>query len=111
MKISNGFSRRRRQRTPSSRRAQLLAAFDRSGLSAAAFARQHDIGYTTFCGWRHRQTKAKASPGFIEVELPGPAAVELLIEVGAHTRLRISSAGQVELAARFVHCFNAQASC
>ena len=112
MKISNGFSRRRRQRTPSSRRAQLLAACDRSGLSAAAFARQHDIGYTTFCGWRHRQTKAKASPGFIEVELPGPAAaVELLIEVGAHTRLRISSAGQVELAARFVHCFNAQASC
>jgi transposase-like protein len=114
MKISNGFSRRRRQRTPSNRRAQLVAAFDRSGLSAAAFARQHDIGYTTFCGWRHRQTKAKAkaSPGFIEVELPGPAAaVELLIEVGAHTRLRISSAGQVELAARFVHCFNAQSSC
>ena len=81
-------------------------------MSAAAFARQHDIGYTTFCGWRHRPTKAKASPGFIEVELPGPAgAVELLIEVGAHTRLRISSAGQVELAARFVHCFNAQVSC
>jgi hypothetical protein len=42
----------------------------------------------------------------------GPAAaVELLIEVGAHTRLRISSAGQIELAARFLHCFNAQASC
>ena len=112
MKISNGFSHRRRQRTPSSRRAQLLAAFDRSGLSAAAFARQHDIGYTTFCGWRHRRTKAKAAPIFVQVELPGPAAaVELLIEVGAHTRLRISSAGQVELAARFVHCFNAQASC
>lgn len=112
MKKSNGFPRYRRQRIPSRRRTQLLAAFDRSGLSAAAFARQHGIGHTTFCGWRHRQTKAKASPGFIEVELPGPAAaVELLIEVGAHTRLRISSAGQVELAARFVHCFNAQASC
>ena len=112
MKISNGFSRRRRQRTPSSRRAQLLAAFDRSGLSAAAFARQHDIGYTTFCGWRHRQTKAEASPGFIEVELPGlAAAVELLIEVGAHTRLRLSCAGQVELAARFLHRFSALASC
>src|SRR5512136_605048 len=107
MKASNGSLRSRRRRTPSSRRAQLLAAFDRSGLSAAAFARQHDIGYTTFCGWRHRRTKAKASPGFIEVELPGRrAAVELLIEVGAHTRLRISSAGQIELAARFLHCFN-----
>ena len=86
MKSSNGSPRHRRQRTSLSRRTQLLAAFDRSGLSAAAFARQHDISYTTFCGWRHRQTKAKASPGFIEVELPGPtAAVELLIEVGAHS--------------------------
>jgi hypothetical protein len=81
-------------------------------LSAAAFARQHGIGYTTFCGWRHRRTKANPSPAFVEVELPGSAAaVELLIEVGAHTRLRIRSAGQVELAARFLHCFNAQASC
>jgi hypothetical protein len=81
-------------------------------LSAAAFARQQGIGYTTFCGWRHRRAKTKASPAFVEVELPGPAAaVELLIEVGAHTRLRISSAGQVELAARFLHCFNAQTSC
>ena len=112
MKSSNGSPRHRRQRTLLSRRTQLLAAFDRSGLSAAAFARQHDIGYTTFCGWRHRQTKAEASPGFIEVELPGlAAAVELLIKVGAPTHLRLSCAGQVELAARFVHCFNAQASC
>jgi hypothetical protein len=112
MKSSNGSPRHRRQRTPSSRRTQLLAAFDRSGLSAAAFARQQGIGYTTFCGWRHRRAKAKLSPAFVEVELPGrAAAVELLIEVGAHVRLRISSAGQAELAARFLHCFNAQASC
>ena len=112
MKSSNGFPRHRRQHTPSSRRTQLLAAFDRSGLSAATFARQHGIGYTTFCGWRHRRAKTKASPAFVEVELPGSAAeVELLIEVGAYARLRISSAGQVELAARFVHCLNAQASC
>jgi hypothetical protein len=112
MKNSNGFPRHRRQRTPTSRRTQLLAAFNRSGLSAAAFARQQGIGYTTFCGWRHRRAKTKVSPAFVEVELPGPAAtVELLIEMGAHTRLRISSAGQAELAARFLHCFNAQASC
>ena len=51
-------------------------------------------------------------PAFVEVELPGPvAAVDLLIEVGAHTRLRVSSAGQVELAARFLHCFNALSAC
>ena len=112
MKNSNRFPRHPRHRTPPARRTQLLAAFDRSGLSAAAFARQQGIGYTTFCGWRHRRAKTKTSPTFVEVELPGPAAaVELLIEVGAHTRLRVSSAGQVELAARFLHCFNALASC
>ena len=84
MKSSNGSPRHPRQRTPSSRRTQLLAAFNRSGLSAAAFARQQGIGYTIFSGWRHRRAKTKASPAFIEVELPGPAAaVELLIEVGA----------------------------
>ena len=114
MKSSNGFPRHRRPRTRPSRRTQLLAAFSRSGLSAAAFAHEQGIGSSTFCGWRHRQAKAKAkaSPDFVEVEVAGPAAaVELLIEVGAHTRLRISSAGQIELAARFLHCFNAQASC
>ncbi|HOC57617.1 MAG TPA: hypothetical protein PKI20_18510 [Verrucomicrobiota bacterium] len=112
MKAANGSLRARRRRTPPSRRTQLLAAFDCSRLSAAAFARQHGIGYNTFCGWRHRRAKAKASPTFVEVELPEPvAAVEVLIEVGAHTRLRVSSARQVELAARLLHCFNALASC
>jgi hypothetical protein len=40
-------------------------------LSAAAFARQQGIGYTTFSGWRHRRAKTKASPAFIEVETTG----------------------------------------
>jgi hypothetical protein len=112
MKSSNGIARHRRPRTSLHRRNQLLAAFDRSGLSAAAFARQQGIGYTTFCGWRHRRAKTKPSPAFVEVQLAEPAAVmELRIEVGAHARLHISSAGQIELAARFLHRFNALASC
>jgi hypothetical protein len=68
MRTSNGSSRHLRKPTDPKRRAQLLAAFDRSGLTAAAFARRHGIQYTTFCGWRHR--RAKASPGFVQVELP-----------------------------------------
>ena len=112
MKSTNLSLRHRRHRTAPARRNQLLAAFDRSGLSAAAFARQHGIGYSTFCGWRHHRTKTKAPPAFVEVEVPGPAAaVELLIEVGAHVRLRLTSAAQMELAARFLHHFNALTSC
>lgn len=112
MKSTNRSLRHRRHRTPPARRNQLLAAFDRSGLSATAFTRQQGIGYTTFCGWRHRRVRAKAIPAFVEVEVPEPAAaVELLIEVGAHVRLRLTSAAQMELAARFLHHFNALTSC
>jgi hypothetical protein len=112
MKNSNGVARHRRPRTPLHRRNQLLAAFERSGLSAAAFARQQGIGYTTFCGWRHRQAQIKSSPAFVEVQLSEPAAaIELRIEVGAHARLHLTSTAQVELAAQLLHRFNALASC
>lgn len=110
MKSSNGSPRRVCKLTDARRRVQLLAAFDRSGLSASVFARRHGIRYTTFCGWRQRQ--AKASPGFVQVELPPPAApIQLLIELGAHTRLRITSTDQIQLAARLLQQLNAPASC
>jgi hypothetical protein len=112
MKNSNGFPRHRRRRTPPARRAELLAAFERSGLCAAAFARQQGIRYTTFCGWRHRRTKTEPAPAFVQVELSEPApAVELLVELGAQARLRLISAAQMELAARFLHHLNALGSC
>jgi hypothetical protein len=81
-------------------------------LSAAAFARRHGIGYTTFCGWRHRPAKANPSPAFVQVELSESIApVELLLELGAHARLRLSSVGQIELAARLLHRLHAPAAC
>jgi len=81
-------------------------------MSAAAFARQQRIGYTTFCGWRHRRAQSKASPGFFQVEVTEPTeSVELVIELGAAARLRIRSASQIELAARLVKQLNASATC
>jgi transposase-like protein len=76
-------------------RARLLAAFERSGLSAAAFARQHGLNYTTFCGWRKR---AERSPAFVQVELPATAAPALVVELGATARLRLTDAAQIPLA-------------
>src|SRR5438093_13333782 len=74
-----------RQNT-AARRAQVLRAFERSGLSAAAFARQYKLNYTTFCGWRY-QAKAQAPPAFVQVELPAASpAPELVIELGAQAR-------------------------
>lgn len=112
MKTSKGFPRGRRRRSDAGRRDQLLAAFDRSGLSAAAFAREQKLNYTTFCGWRQRRGKSKASPGFVEIELPTPtAAGELVIELGGQTRLRIHSPSQMALAAGLVQALNALAAC
>jgi len=89
-----------------------LAAFDRSGLSAAAFARQHRLTYTTFCSWRQQRAKAKTAPGFVQVELPVSAPpLELTVELGAPARMRLSSAGQVELAARLLQALNAKSTC
>jgi len=110
MKTSDRFPRFRR--TNATRRAKLLAAFERSGLSAAEFVRQHGLTYTTFCGWRHRRAQTKPSPGFVQVELPTPATpATLVIEWGTQGRIRIESAGQIEMAARLLQTLNPTASC
>jgi len=103
---------KRSRRITSSRRSKFLAAFDRSGLSCAAFARQQGLNYTTFCGWRHRRTEAKALPGFVQVELASVAApAELVIELFGSARMCLTSAGQIELAARLLKVLNAPAPC
>jgi hypothetical protein len=106
MKVFNRTNRN--GRLSASERTQLLLAFDRSGLSAAAFAREHGLNYTTFCGWRQRRDKALTAPAFVEVELPAPGApVELVIEVGAHARWRVHSEAQIALAARLLQKLSA----
>jgi hypothetical protein len=112
MKRLHGPQRRRSPRTDAAQRAQLLAKFDRSGHSAADFARQHGIHYTTFCGWRQRRDKAQAAPGFVEIELNGAtAAGGLVIELGGVARMRVESAGQVGLAVQIVQQLKRAVSC
>ena len=92
-----------RTRTPRGRRRQLLAAFERSGLTAASFARQHAIAYTTFCSWRRRRRAAKPAMAFAEVELLRPATPEpIVVELGPQARLRLSSPAQLDLAAGLI---------
>ena len=106
------LSRRRRAlRSDAAGRAQVLSAFDRSGLSAADFGRQHGIHYTTFCAWRRRRDRAKASPAFVQVELDSPAPPsDLVIEMGA-ARLRLVSAAQIPLAAQLLRACNVARPC
>ncbi len=106
-----GLVRQRRGRTSPPERAALLAAFTRSGLSAAAFARQERLCYTTFCNWRRRQG-LKPAPAFVEVEVVERAKpAELVIQIGAQARLRLTSPGQIELAAQVLHRLNTLGPC
>ncbi len=112
MKTSNGLAGRRRARISPTQRTEMLARFERSGLSAAAFARQHGLHYTTFCNWRQRQAKVNIPPDFVQVELAAPSApVELLIELGHFARLRLGSVAQIALAARLLQALNAPSAC
>ena len=56
-------------------RAELLSLYDESGMSRAAFAREFEINYTTFCSWlkRRRETQPEAEAIFQEVHLESAA--------------------------------------
>jgi transposase-like protein len=93
-------------------RAKILEAFDRSGLSGAAFARQHRIKYTTFCFWRQQRDKTKSSLTFAQVELATtPEPIEVLVELGSQARVRLCSAAQISLVAGLVRELNASRPC
>jgi len=104
--------RRRAPRTDAAQRAQILIDFDRSGLSAADFTRRRGLRLTTFYGWLRRRDQHRAAPAFVEVQLPESAPpVELVIELGAGARLRLSAAAQIPLAAQLIGSLNPPRPC
>jgi transposase-like protein len=95
--------RQGRVHTPRSRREELLAEYDRSGMSQAAFARRAGVRYPTFAHWvqerRRGSGAAEAEPPaasptrsarFVELRLPGgPMAAS-----SAAAELRSSAAAE-----------------
>jgi hypothetical protein len=77
------------KRTPEQWR-ELLAAQRASGLSAAAFCREHNLPAKSFYYW---QRKLVSSSGFIRVAMPerAPSSVVCSLRVGA-SELRFSDA-------------------
>jgi transposase-like protein len=87
--VDDGSRRDRlgRTRRPKASRDRLLADYERSGLSQAAFARRAGVRYTTFAHWvqdRRRKTgrsspvtspagPSAAAPQFVELRLPTAA--------------------------------------
>jgi transposase-like protein len=96
---------RGRVRRSGAQRAEILAAYDQSGVSAAEFARLVGVKYPTLAGWLHRRGRRPGSAArpqvrFVEAAVPplaAPAPLEL--ELPGGVRLRLTEPGQVPLAA------------
>lgn len=94
------------------RRTRLIEEFERSEMTAVAFARRHRVNYTTFCGWLYRHRRQDDLPAFVEVEVLGqPSGGGLVIELGSQARVRLEEEAQVPLLARLIKACNSTGAC
>ena len=109
-----------RVRTSGDRREELLAEYDRSGMTGAAFCRWVGVKYPTFMSWLSKRREAEAGAAsrpeggepmqWLEAVMEEPTtecrphrssgcAESLRIEFGCGARMEIGSASQAALAA------------
>jgi hypothetical protein len=104
------------------RREALLDEFEKSGMSAAQFARLVGVKYTSFQNWVQRRRKRRAytaveKPGGLQLveavidhapvrepqpALPAPIEAGLLIELAGGGRMRVESPVQLRMAAELL---------
>ena len=91
-----------RKITPTDRRVELVAAFKRSGLTQAEFARRECIRYTTFCSWMQQSRRVRRTPlRFAEVKIPAAASSAALeVRLTDGTVVRGASAPDVAAVVR-----------
>jgi lambda repressor-like predicted transcriptional regulator len=97
-----------RVRASKEQRRLILAEFERSGLSAAQFARRSGLKYSTFAGWlqrsrRRKQPRLKSAVRLLEAVVgPAPLDSTLEVQLPGGARLQIREASQVALVAALV---------
>lgn len=91
-----------RVRVNPQQRAQILCAFDASGLSARSFAKRYGLKYTTFTNWVSRRentsaAKSAVAPGLSLVEavvaVPEPSSAGITIECSGGFRIHLRDRG------------------
>lgn len=97
-----------RVRTSKEQRRVILAEFERSGLSAARFARQTGLKYSTFAVWVQRYRRPKRSERKSPLRLleavvtPAPARSALLVQLPGGAQVELREASQIPLVAALV---------
>lgn len=94
---------RGRIRTPVQDREGLLALYDQSSMSGAAFARSYGVRYSTFMAWLRKRRLGSpvdpATPLFQEVTLSSPKVEGLIIELPLGARVRLERPDQIPIIA------------
>lgn len=92
--------RRQRIRRTAAQQAELLAEYQRSGVSAPEFARLSGVKYQTLCGWLRRSRSRPAIQWVEAVSAGASAGLKLQFPGGAW--LEIADERQAALAAKLV---------
>jgi transposase-like protein len=104
---------RGRVRASKEQRRTILAEFERSGVSAAQFAKVTGLKYSTLAGWLQRYRRAKPKPAPRGLRLleavvePGPGKERtsgnvLIVRLPGQVRVELSSLAQVPLVAELI---------
>ena len=105
---SESVSRPVRRSYSRQQRLELLHQYERSGLSASAFAKQNGIHPTTFNHWKRKSlvddsASASTPKGFIEVGLPSfPNTSALSLRYRDWLEIRVTQSSQVDWASRLI---------
>jgi transcriptional regulator with XRE-family HTH domain len=100
-----------RVRTSKGQRRTLLAEFERSGLSAAQFAKRTGLKYSTLAGWlqrarRHpplkRARRLRLLEAVVEATPGAVAGAALVLHLPGGARVEVADEKQAALAARLV---------
>ena len=96
-----------RVRTSKEQRGVILAEFERSGLSAAQFAKRTGLKYSTFALWVQRHRRITQPSGdrpvqLLEAVVAAPTSTALPVQLPGGARLEIRAASQIPLAVALV---------
>jgi transposase-like protein len=97
---------RGRRITAAAEREALVRAYEESGQTQRAFAKQAGVKYATFVWWvqEHRRRSGRPKVGFAELTVPRAAAAPLEVQLADGTIIRGSHVEEVARLLQLLRC-------